>query len=98
MNRQLRRKYDRETKDLQKKIEKMDGKTVKIVDKLSEEKAAEKLEKYIELFSNVIEEALIKSMRENRVSMERAERIIKRTNEIMVNEMREERNELSKCS
>lgn len=98
MNRQLRRKYDRETKDLQKKIEKMDGKTVKIVDKLSEEKAAEKLDKYIKLFSSIIEEALIKSMRENRVSMERAERIIKRTNEIMVDEMREERNELSKCS
>lgn len=83
MNRIEHRREERENKkDLKKfanEVKKLSISQLKMIDRLAEDKA----NKLLDTFKDLITESITQSMRENHISLDRANRVIKRANEIM---------------
>lgn len=79
MSRTERREKDRRIQKLKKTVGKLTPRQLELIDLLAEQQTDELLD----IFRQTITESTIEAMRENRISIERAERIINRTNEII---------------
>ncbi|MBU5486492.1 hypothetical protein KQI86_19510 [Clostridium sp. MSJ-11] len=79
MNRQQRKAMQREQNKLEKKLNKLDATSLKMVEVL----AMQRFDEYVKLVKELLSGSTYEAMRENRVGEERANRILVRINEIM---------------
>lgn len=79
MSRTERREKDRRIQKLKKTVGKLTPRQLELIDLLAEQQT----DQLLDIFKQTITESTIEAMRENRISIERAERIINRTNEII---------------
>lgn len=79
MNRAERRRNKREKEKLSKSIDKLTPNQLKLIDMYSEQKA----DKLLDSFKQLIIKSMINSMRQNRISLERANKVIEDANKIM---------------
>lgn len=79
MNRQKKRENDRKIQKLKKTVEKLTPRQMELVELLSEQKA----DKLLDVFKELITESMVESMREHKISLERANKVINRANEIV---------------
>lgn len=99
MSRKDRREAERDRKKLAKKVERLDSNTTELIEKL----AAYKFDNYVKLFKELLSQATFQAMRENRIGEDRANKIMNRINEIMIESVEEGKgeelqNELHRCS
>lgn len=79
MNRTEARRNQREKEKLCKTVNKLTPNQIKLVDTLAEQKA----DKLLDVFKRLITESMTKSMRQNRIGLERANKVIEDANKIM---------------
>lgn len=79
MSRTERREKDRRIQKLKKTVGKLTPRQLELIDLLAEQQT----DQLLDIFRKTITESTVEAMRENRISIERAERIINRTNEII---------------
>jgi hypothetical protein len=79
LNRAERRRNKREKEKLSKSIDKLTPNQLKLIDMYSEQKA----DKLLDSFKQLIIKSMINSMRQNRISLERANKVIEDANKIM---------------
>jgi hypothetical protein len=87
MNRTKKRQQDRRVQKLSKTIEKLTPRQLELVDVLSEQKA----DKLLDVFKSLITESVLEAMRMNHISLERANKVIEKANEIMEEKVNEHR-------
>lgn len=79
MNRADKRKRDRKVNKLKAKANKFTEAQLEMMELY----AKQKTEQILDIFKKIVTESMFDSMRENRISIERASKIIDRANEIM---------------
>ena len=79
LSRAEKRRNQREKEKLCKTVNKLTPNQIKLVDALAEHKA----DKLLDIFKKLITESMTKSMRQNRISLERANKVIEDANKIM---------------
>lgn len=90
MSRMERRKVDRYKQKLNKEVKKLTPNQLKLIDEITEHKTNEALD----LFKQLVTTAIFKSMRGNRISENRANKIIEETDR-QLREWLEEEKEVS---
>ena len=87
MDRAEKRRNQREKQKLCKTVNKLTPNQIKLIDTLAEQKA----DKLLDIFKRLITESMTKSMRENHISLERANKVIEDANKIMKEEIENDR-------
>jgi len=87
LDRAEKRRNQREKQKLCKTVNKLTPNQIKLIDTLAEQKA----DKLLDIFKRLITESMTKSMRENHISLERANKVIEDANKIMKEEIENDR-------